>query len=308
MATIEPPEREGMNPNQAITTWVSPTMTTGSGVLTDRTVLVTGAGRNIGRAIAIRCGSEGARVAVNDIDAGAAAAVVDELRDAGVEAHFAGGDMSEFAQVDRVFAEAENALGVIDVLVNNAYARCGETVWDNFLSVEPSHWELFVSKNMNMLYGCTQRAARRLAANGQKGSIINISSIGAERAHRRSIAYDSVKGAMESFTRAVAVDLAPWNIRVNALRPGAIVVDGEPTPPAGKEDPRAAQIPLGRPGTPEDIAAAVIFLASAESAYVTGQVFNIDGGMMAQGRAPQVEARPVIHPGNAAPFPPTLLH
>lgn len=296
-----------MNRDQATTPWVSPAMTTGSRALSGRTVLVTGAARNIGRAIAIRCGSEGARVAVNDVDATGAAAVVGQLRDVGVDAHLAVGDMSDFAQVDQVFAQTENALGVVDVLVNNAYARSGQTVWSNFLSVEPSDWELFVGKNMNMLYGCTQRAARGLAANGQKGSIINISSIGAERAHRNSIPYDSVKGAMESFTRAVAVDLAPWNIRVNALRPGAIAVEGEPLAAEGKEDLRAAQIPLGRPGAPADVAAAVIFLASAESAYVTGQIFNIDGGMMAQGRAPQVEARPVENPATAAPAPPTLL-
>lgn len=296
-----------MNHDQATTSWVSPAVTTGNRALTGRTVLVTGAGRNIGRAIALRCGSEGARVAVNDVDATAAAAVVSELRDVGVDAQPAVGDMSDFAQVDQIFAQTENTLGVVDVLVNNAYARIGQTVWDNFLSVEPSDWEVFVSRNLNMLYGCTQRAARGLATSGQKGSIINISSIGAERAHRNSIPYDSVKGAMESFTRAVAVDLAPWNIRVNALRPGAIAVDGEPPAPKGKEHLRAAQIPMGRPGTPEDVAAAVIFLASAESAYVTGQIFNIDGGMMAQGRAPQVEARPVVHPATAGPVPPTLL-
>lgn len=297
-----------MNNQQADATWASPDVTTGHGALTGRTVLVTGAGRNIGRAIAIRCGSEGARVSVNDVDAEAAEAVVALLRDAGVEARATVGDMSDFAEVDRAFAATEAAFGVVDVLVNNAYLRGGDTVWGNFLSVEPADWEQFVSKNLNMLYGCTQRAARALANSGQKGSIVNISSIGAERAHRNLIPYDSVKGAMESFTRAVAVDLAPWNIRVNALRPGAIAVDRDPAAWGDStEDPRSAQIPLGRPGAPEDIAAAVIFLASAESAYITGQMFNIDGGMMAQGRAPQVERVPVMHPGNAERVPPTLL-
>jgi 3-oxoacyl-[acyl-carrier protein] reductase len=297
-----------MNNQQAHTTWTSPEITTGHGALTGRTAFITGAGRNIGRAIAIRCGSEGARVAINDVDAAAAESVVQGLRDAGVEAFAAIGDMSDFTQVDRVFAATEEALGTVDILVNNAYVRCGDTAWGNFLAVEPSDWELFVSKNMNMLYGCTQRTARALATKEQKGSIINISSHGAERAHRNHIPYDSVKGAMESFTRAVAIDLAPWGIRVNALRPGAIAVEGEPPMWDGKKDLRAAQIPLGRAGTPEDIAAGVIFLASAESAFVTGQTFNIDGGMLAQGRAPQVEGVPVMHPGNAATVPATLFH
>ncbi|ASN22457.1 short-chain dehydrogenase [Arthrobacter sp. YN] len=277
-------------------------------MLTGRTAFVTGAGRNIGRAIAIRCGSEGASVAVNDVDATAAAAVVAELRDAGVQAHAAIGDMSDFAVVDRVFAETEEALGTVDILVNNAYVRCGDTAWGNFLAVSPADWELFVAKNMNMLYGCTQRTARALARSNLKGSIVNISSHGAERAHRNHIPYDSVKGAMESFTRAVAVDLAPWGIRVNALRPGAIAVEGEPPMWDDKEELRAAQIPLGRAGSPEDIAAGVVFLASAESAFITGQTFNIDGGMMAQGRAPQVEGVPVMHPGNAELPPTSLFH
>jgi 3-oxoacyl-[acyl-carrier protein] reductase len=277
------------------------------GRLHGRTVLVTGAGRNIGRAIALRCGREGARVAVNDIDAAAAQSVVAELEALGVEAFPAVGDLSDFAEVDRVFEETEQALGPVDVLVNNAYVRCGDTNWGNFLCVDPADWQLFVRKNMDLLYGATQRLARGLASRGETGSIINISSHGAERAHRNHIAYDSVKGAMEAFTRAVAVDLAPWGIRVNALRPGAIAVDGEPPIWDGKPDLRAAQIPLGRAGTPEDIAAGVVFLASDESAFVTGQAFNIDGGMLAQGRAPQVEGVPVARPENSARFPATLL-
>jgi 3-oxoacyl-[acyl-carrier protein] reductase len=270
-------------------------------------VLVTGAGGNIGRAIALRTGSEGARVVVNDVDAATAEYVAAELRDRGAEAVAAVGDMSDFATVDVLVGQMEAEFGLVDVLVNNAYARVGETASENFLSVEPYDWELFVSRNLNMLYGCTQRAARALAAAGAQGSIINISSIGAERAHRNHIPYDSVKGAMEAFTRAVAVDLAPWGIRVNALRPGAIAVENEPAVRSGKPDLRAAQIPLGRMGTPEDIAAAAVFLASADSGYVTGQIFNVDGGMTAQLRAPQVETTSVAGPGDGKKITPALL-
>lgn len=289
------------------TQWHSPAVTEGHSHLTGRVALITGAGRNIGRSIALRCGAEGAKVAVNDIDADAAASVVKELQALGTEAFAAVGDMSSFEDIDRVFAETENHLGIVDLLVNNAYIRCGETAWGNFLAVEPDDWDLFVRQNMNMLYGCTQRTARTLAQNGLKGSIVNISSHGAERAHRNHIPYDSVKGATESFTRSVAVDLAPWGIRVNTLRPGAIAVEGEPVW-VGKSDLRAAQIPLGRAGAPEDIAAGVVFLGSAESAFITGQAFNIDGGMLAQGRAPQMEGVPVAYPGNVEPFKSSLLH
>lgn len=214
--------------------------------------------------------------------------------------------VSDFAQVDALFAQIEAEFGVVDVLVNNAYARVGDTAWTGFLSVEPRDWELFMAKNLNMLYGCTQRASTALADVGGTGSIINISSIGAERAHRNQIPYDSVKGAMEAFTRAVAVDLTPWGIRVNALRPRAIAVEDEPATWNGKSDLRAAQIPWGRVGTPEDVAAAVSFLASADSAYL-GQIFNVDGGLTAQARAPQMEGAPVVSPRNAKKVIPTFL-
>jgi enoyl-[acyl-carrier-protein] reductase (NADH) len=128
-----------------------------------------------------------------------------------------------------------------------------------------------------------------MVAAGVGGSVVNISSHGAVRAHRNRIAYDAVKGAMDAFTRAVALDLAPWGIRVNTVRPGAIAVDRGPGDPP---DPRAAdadQIPLGRMGTPADIAAAVAFLASDQAGYITGQGVTVDGGLGAQARPPGQE-------------------
>lgn len=275
--------------------------------LAGRVALVTGAGRNVGRGIAIACAHEGASVAVADIDRGSAEAVAAELREHGHSAFAAVGDGSDFAEIDRMFAQTENELGTVDLLINNAYVRTGDSNWRSFLTVEPEDWSLFVEKNMSMLFGCTQRAARALAAEGRPGAIVNISSHGAERAHRNHIAYDSVKGAMDSFTRAVAVDLAPWGIRVNGIRPGAISVLDEPPAWDGKADVRIAQIPLGRTGTPADVATAVVFLASEDAAYMTGQTITVDGGLLAQGRAPQVDSGTVYTPDNIGEFSRQLL-
>ena len=270
--------------------------------LDGQVALVTGAGRNVGRGIAIACAREGASVAVVDIDRASAETVVEELRNDGHTAFAVVGDACDFAEIDRMFAETENQLGTVDLLVNNAYARTGDTNWRSFLTVDPGDWASFVEKNMNMLFGCTQRTARALAKEGRPGAIVNISSHGAERAHRNHIAYDSVKGAMDSFTRAVAVDLAPWGIRVNGIRPGAVSVLDEPPAWDGKAEIRMAQIPLGRTGTPADVATGVVFLGSNDAAYMTGQTITIDGGLLAQGRAPQVDAGTVFTPDNIGEF------
>lgn len=278
----------------------------GSGRLAGRTALVTGAGNNIGRATAIRLAAEGASVAVADIDRSAADRVVATISDFGGRARAAVGDLSDPDVIDTVFDETEDEFGVVDILVNNAYARVGATSFGPFLGVELADWQDFFAKNTTMLFASTQRLARTLATNGRPGAIVNISSHGAARVHREHIPYDSVKGAMESFTRAVAVDLAPWGIRSNCVRPGSIAVEGEKLDWGSGGDVRSAQIPLGRPGSVDDIAFAVLYLASDESSYVTGQVFNVDGGMSTQGRAPQVEPHPPVGPDSYTEFPARL--
>ena len=277
--------------------------------LDGRVAFVTGAGRNIGKAIALALAAEGASVAVADINGESAETVAALIRDGGGKATAAAGDLTEFAAVDRVFGEVEAALGTVDLLVNNAYARIGETNWASFLTVDPADWSLFVNRNMNMFFGCTQRTARALALEGKEGAIVNISTNGADRPHRNHIAYDSVKGGLDSFTRAIAVDLAPWQIRANGIRPGNIMIEEEPDEvwPGDKRALRGAQIPLGRPGVGDDIAGAVVYLGSNEARYVTGQIINVDGGMLTQGRAPQVEMVEVRTPENIAPFSRGLL-
>lgn len=277
--------------------------------LTGRIAMVTGAGHNIGRAIARRLAAEGAAVAVAHIDASAATAVADEICSVGHRAIPVVGNLTDTDVVDRVVDETEAALGPVDILVNNAYARLGAASFRPFLQVDVDDWQRYVAANTTLFFAPTLRVARTLAKAGRTGSIVNISSFGAVRAHRRHIPYDSVKGAMESFTRAVAVDLAPWNIRVNAIRPGTIAVDNDPIDWTGggrRSDLSSAPIPMGRTGRANEVAAAVLFLASDESSYLTGQIFNVDGGLTAQARPPQVEPEPLATPDSLTDFPARL--
>lgn len=289
------------------TNWQSPGIETGHGHLRGRIAFVSGAGNNIGAAIARRFAAEGAAVAVADVDGDAANRIADQISTAGGAAMSAVGDLSSLEVVDRLFDEVEDRFGIVDTLVNNAYARAGETSFECFLRVDPADWQRFIAVNTTMFFACTQRVGRSLAVARRPGSVVNISSHGAARAHRRHIPYDLVKGGMESFTRAVAVDLAPWGIRCNCVRPGSIVVDSEKLDwTATDDDLRGAQIPMGRPGAVEDVAGAALYLSSAESAYVTGQVFNVDGGMSVQARAPQVEPGILATPRTVTDVPPRL--
>ncbi|MCR3721997.1 MULTISPECIES: SDR family NAD(P)-dependent oxidoreductase [Prauserella salsuginis group] len=275
------------------------TSPTGYGLLDGRVALITGGARNIGRAIAMRCGAEGAAVAVADVDADRVTSVADEIEQAGGTAFGVAVDMSTEEGVGSAFESVEQRFGLVDVLINNAYARGPRAAWGPFLHVTPSAWDEFTRVNLGLLFHPTHRMASALAERGRKGTIVNISSHGAARAHRNYIPYDTVKGGTDSFTRSVAVDLAPWGIRVNGLRPGAVEVDSDDPDPHVRRH-RAEQIPLGRAGVPDDIASSAIYLASDLSQWVTGQTFNVDGGMAAQARAPQVETQRVWTPANIA--------
>jgi NAD(P)-dependent dehydrogenase (short-subunit alcohol dehydrogenase family) len=264
--------------------------------------LVTGAGRNIGRAIALRLAVEGAVVAVNDVSPERVRETAGLIRASGGEAIEAAADMTVPAEIDTVFAQVESAAGLVTALVNNAYVRGPQSAWEPFLRVGYSGWDDFLRTNLNMTFGCTQRAARALAKAGTPGSIVNLSSFGAGKSHRQHIPYDTAKGAIEAFTRATAVDLGPWGIRVNAVRPGTIAVEDDPVW-GERLDERGAQIPLGRVGVPDDIAAFVAFLASADSSYITGQCLDIDGGMTVQARPPAVEPATPVGPATIGQFP-----
>lgn len=265
-------------------------------ILKGKVALVTGAARNVGRGIALRFAREGAHVVLNDIDADGIDRLVALCEKEKLSIGPALADCSEGDAMREVIDRAARERGSLDVLVNNAVIHAHKGERGVFLKVTAQGWREFTRRNLDALFFTTQHAARVMAKQ-RRGSIINISSNGAVQAHRQRIAYDTVKGAVEAFTRAAAVDLAPWGVRVNALRPCAISDEQPPGSEKEKLYRRLGEmIPMGRIARPADAAWAAVFLASDEAEFVTGEVINIDGGMLVQSRPPQMEIEPVPGP------------
>lgn len=260
--------------------------------LQTKTAIVTGAANGIGAAIARRYAAAGARVVIADIDEEQGQQNAARIRREGGEARFQPTDVSDEDQVEALFQTTLQAYGQLDILVNNAGIAHGPEVSRHFLEMPASMWRRIMAVNLDGLFHCSKRAARIMVRQGQGGCIINMSSCGATRAHRQMVAYDASKGGIEAATRATALDLAPWNIRVNALVPGAIAVQNDAPVAGDDEDKSADVIPLGRKGTPEDLAGAALFLASDDAAYITGHMYFVDGGLAAQLRLPALDKQP----------------
>ncbi|MFW6695724.1 SDR family NAD(P)-dependent oxidoreductase [Streptomyces sp. MAR4 CNX-425] len=256
-----------------------------AGRFAGRVALVTGGARNIGLAIARRLAAEGAAVAVNGPDPAETEAAVASLRESGARALATPGDVSDAAQVDACVARTADAFGRLDVLVNNAAAPLAGR--GPLLDLDPADWDRSFAVNARGVFLATVAAARAMATGS---AIVNISSVGAARAHRAAVAYDASKGAVESMTRATALELAPWGIRVNAVAPGPVANDRFEALDAVRQRARIQPVPLGRMGDGSDVAAAVAFLASADAAFITGQVLTVDGGLSAQIRPPGLDA------------------
>ena len=253
---------------------------------TKKVVIVTGAASGIGRAIALRFGSEGAQVIPVDINAEGAEATARTITAQGGAALPATVDVSDSSQVDRLFDTVLERFAAVDVLVNNAGLI---NVERHFLEGDEAWWDRVLSVNLKGVFLCSLRAARVMARRHQ-GVIINMSSGGATRAHRGMAAYDASKGGIEALTRSMALDLAPYGVRVNALVPGSI--DTQRMAPEIKQE-RGKTIPLGRMGEPEELAGPAAFLASEDASYITGHILVVDGGLLSQQRSPQVDIFPL---------------
>ena len=254
------------------------------GSLDGKVVVVTGAAGGIGRSIAERFAGQGAKVVVNDVNAEAAAEVTASITDADGVAVAAVADVSDGDAVAAMFDTVMAEYGTVDVLVNNAGLVSPML---HFFEADEAWWRKIIDVNLTGHFLCSHRAARIMAKAGG-GNIINMSSGGATRAHRAFTAYDATKGGIEALTRAMALDLGPYNIRVNALMPGSIDTSG-----LGLDDRklRGENVPLGRIGEPVDMTGAALFLASDDASYITGDVIKVDGGMLAQQRSATVDIK-----------------
>jgi NAD(P)-dependent dehydrogenase (short-subunit alcohol dehydrogenase family) len=247
------------------------------GLFQDQVVLVTGASRGIGRATARAFAAEGAHVAVNyRSDETGAQATLAEITARGGRASLARADISQPAEVARMVAEIEDAAGAIEVLVNNA----GVVNRQPFLEVSLEELDAVFATNLRGVFCLSQLVARRMAGRG-RGAIIHVSSILAQQTIPGRTAYAASKGAVESLTRAMALDLAPYGIRVNAVAPGLIrtemLLDAVPDP--GFQEELQRYIPFGRFGHPEEMADAIVFLASPAARYLTGVLLPVDAGL-----------------------------
>ena len=256
--------------------------------LIGKVVLVTGAGGGIGRSIAQRFAGAQARVVVNDIDQASADETVRMIASADgdlPEAIAVVADVSDAQSVGAMIETVMATHGRIDVVVNNAGIVSPML---HFFEADEAWWRRIIDVNLTGHFLVSHPAARIMARQGG-GCIINMSSGGATRAHRAFTAYDATKGGIEALTRAMALDLGPYNIRVNALMPGSIDTSGLNL---DARKLRGENVPLGRIGEPVDMTGAALFLASDDAAYITGDVLRVDGGMLAQQRSATVDIMP----------------
>lgn len=246
--------------------------------LKDKVAVVTGAGAGIGRAIASLFAAEGAHVFVTDVNGESAVQAADALRGQGLGATAMTVDVSRGQDVSALFREVERAFGRADVVVNNA----GLNVRSDFRHLSDADWEKIREVNLDGVVRIARDAFSLLKASGE-GSLINVSSIMGRRGLRQLAGYSATKGAVTALTKALAVEYAPYNIRVNALAPGyidtALTERFLKNPLVNKA--LLDKTPMRRFGTPEEIARAALFFASADSAYVTGAELAVDGGMTA---------------------------
>jgi NAD(P)-dependent dehydrogenase (short-subunit alcohol dehydrogenase family) len=251
---------------------------------TGRTILITGASRGIGAATAVLAAQQGAAVAVNyRSDEAGARQTLAAVETAGGRGMLARGDVGNMADVEQVVEQVETELGPIAALVNNAAAFHRQ----RFLEVSLADLDQVWNTNVRGLFYLSQLVARRMVER-RRGSIVHVSSILAQLAVPTRTAYCASKGAVESLTRAMALDLAPFGVRVNSVSPGLIETEAML---AGFTDPERLaavrqHIPGGRFGAAEEVAQAILFLASDAASYINGAVIPVDGALSAREAGP----------------------
>ncbi len=244
-------------------------------LLEGKTALVTGAARGIGKSIAVKLAAEGANVAFSDIAVNEAAqALESELIALGVKAKAYASDASSFAAGETLINQVVEDFGRIDILVNNA----GITRDNLLMRMGEADWDLVMLVNLKSVFNLT-KAVQKVMLKQKFGSIINMSSVVGVSGNAGQSNYAASKAGIIGFTKAIAQELGSRNIRCNAIAPGFIETEMTHKLPAEAREKWVKDIPLRRPGTPDDVANVTLFLASDLSSYVNGQVINVCGGM-----------------------------
>jgi 3-oxoacyl-[acyl-carrier protein] reductase len=242
--------------------------------LKDKVALVTGGGRGIGRAIALKLAAAGASVVVNDISEETAGAVAEEVRIMGRPSLAIAADVSSADDAARLIDTTIEKCGQLDIMVNNAGIARDQLL----LRMSEDDWDKVIDIDLKSVFLCS-KAALRPMLKARQGRIINMASIVGLVGNPGQANYASAKAGVIGFTKAIAKEVASRNITVNAIAPGFIDTDMTKGLAEKQRQELMAGIPLGRLGTPEDVADAVVFLASGAAAYITGQVLAVDGGM-----------------------------
>ena len=243
--------------------------------LEGRVALVTGGSRGIGRAVCQLLARAGAHVVINYQSAGEAAQTVSrEIRASGGRCEIKPFNVAEMDQVQTACQEILDVHGRIDILVNNA----GVTRDQLFVRMKPQEWREVMDVNLNGAFHCARAVAKSMMKR-REGCIINMASVAGMTGNPGQVNYSASKAGLIGLTKALAKELAPWRIRVNAVSPGYVSTDMTARIPEKVKGEVLGLIPMNRFGTPEDVAWSVLFLASPASDYVTGQVVNVSGGL-----------------------------
>lgn len=241
--------------------------------LKDKVAIITGAGRNIGEDTAKLFAAEGAKIVIVDMDKARGEKVAGDIKQSGGQAISCVANIASEADVAAMVKAAVDAFGRVDVLINNAAISDNKTILD----ITKEEWDRVIAVTLTGPFLVTQAVARQMVAQGSGGTIVNVGSTSGFRGRVRAIAYTAAKGGLANVTRSMAVQLAPYQIRVNGVVPNKI------GSPVGKDefDPTRPVVNLaGRPGVPMDLAKALLFLASDDSSFIVGELLVVDGGAL----------------------------
>ena len=242
----------------------------------NKVALITGASRGIGRATALELTKAGAKIVINYAgNAAAAQEVLQAIQDMGGQAIAVQANIAVAAEVDELIRKTIEAFGSIDILVNNA----GITRDTLLMRMKEADWDAVLDTNLKGVFLCT-KAVAKLMMKQRSGKIINMTSVVGLTGNAGQANYAAAKAGVVGFTKSMAKELGSRGITVNAVAPGFIATDMTEVLPDSVKEQMTSTIPLGRPGTPSDVAKAVLFLCSDAAAYITGQTLNVDGGMV----------------------------